>query len=234
MTRWTQRLPEGLTQSTKPCHFRFPSFVQSRPSPTSTAAASEVHHNLVSGRRLAIAVRPGSPMQNRTASPSNSYDSSSDYSSEEEQERQMAEPEPSTSSEAPLSTQTPARVPPLGIGKLNLTHTQPSASAQARSSPASPPAPHSKSPQATAANNQLPQRNVLQCFIVLPPGCNMSAGAERSTTRLQAPGLSGNGTGPGEEQPRPNGGGPMDRDNRVPSLQLKREQSAMGEDSTMR
>ena len=75
----------------------------------------------------------GLAMQNRTASPSNSYDSDSDYSSEEEQERQMAEPEPSTSSEAPFSTQTPARVPPLGIGKLNLTHTQPSASAQARS-----------------------------------------------------------------------------------------------------
>ena len=83
-------------------------------------------------------------MQNRTASPSNSYDSSSDYSSEEEQERQMAEPEPepSTSSEAPFSTQTPARVPPLGIGKLNLTHSQTSAPAQARSTHAYRPAAH--------------------------------------------------------------------------------------------
>eukprot|EP00891_Asterochloris_glomerata_P002198 jgi/Astpho2/2198/fgenesh1_pg.00040_%23_42_t len=71
--------------------------------------------------------------------------------------------------------------------------------------------------------------------MVLHPGCPMLAGTESFTTRLQAPGLSGNGTGPGEEQPRPNHpGGPMDRDNRVPLLQLKREQSAMGEDSTMR
>ena len=62
----------------------------------------------------------------------------------------------------------------------------------------------------------------------------MRGGTESFTACLQAPGLSGNGTGPGEEQPRPHGGGPMDRDNRVPSLQLKREQSAMGEDSTMR
>ncbi len=63
----------------------------------------------------------------------------------------------------------------------------------------------------------------------------MLAGTESFTTHLQAPGLPGNGTGPGEEQPRPNHpGGPMDRDNRVPLLQLKREQSAMGEDSTMR
>ena len=56
----------------------------------------------------------------------------------------------------------------------------------------------------------------------------MQAGTESLTTCLQVPGLSGSGTGPGEEQPRPNPGGPMDRDNRVPLLHLKREQSAMG------
>ena len=69
---------------------------------------------------------------------------------------------------------------------------------------------------------------------MLFPSCTMQAGTESLTTRLQAPGLSGNGAGPGEEQPKPISGGPMDRDHRVPLLQLKREQSAMGEDSTMR
>ena len=68
----------------------------------------------------------------------------------------MAEPEPSTSSEAPFSTQTPARVPPLGIGKLNLTHTQPSGPAQARGS--HPRAPHDGSPHAAAAGSPLPDQ----------------------------------------------------------------------------
>ena len=70
----------------------------------------------------------------------------------------MAEPEPSTSSEAPFSTQTPTRVPPLGIGKLNLTHSQPSAPAQARCSHAYPPAPHHGSHHAAAACSPLPER----------------------------------------------------------------------------
>ena len=70
----------------------------------------------------------------------------------------MAEPEPSTSSEAPFSTQTPARVPPLGIGKLNLTHTQPSGPAQACGSHAHPPAPHEGSPHAAAASSLLPHQ----------------------------------------------------------------------------